>query len=259
MLILGIILLLVGGGLFYGHISTKKKLFELRTTEKQDIGFLVEMQQDIAAELGGGSFSEDTALVGAISCDAPLTSPLAQKPCVYYTMSVTQEVEEQVWDSNAGEHRPQKRSESLQSSAEGTIFTLTDDTGSIKVDPEGANFKKGLVKSMDKFEVAGSNQLVVGGFSFQPMPLNDPQKRLLGYRFTESVMPTGVTVTAIGAVEDPMGEAILRKSKAKGLTISTQSQEELIESTKKTAAGLRIAAIVCAVAGVVFAILGAVT
>lgn len=258
--VLGVILLLVSGGLYWGKRKKSQSVLQLRGVEQRKVADLVEIAGEISEELGTGSYSERVEIVGDVECDQPLVSPLAERPCVYYSMSVTREIEEKVEaDGSAGSQSPtrtRRTSETVSSDSQGTQFRLNDGTGAILVDSDQASYD-GLVQTVSRFDRGEVDQLSYGTFTMVVEQLVTGQ-RTLGYQYEERIIPVDRRLTVIGEFSDQMGQPALRKGKERVL-ISTRAREEVIASGRATARFLMGASAVCGAGGVVALIVGLLT
>ena len=160
---------------------------------------------------------------GVASCDQPLEAPYSNVSCVYYSYTL--------------ERRERSRSSSgstsytwrtIDSGSAQVPFTLTDSSGSVTVDPEGAHIDAPVVV---KRPVKPSDPV-------ESMP-DGPLKIVLGSLSRLAATPLRVTVRAVAAdrnlyVLGDVQEGADRKLRiAKGenkFFISTRSEEQLARS-----------------------------
>ncbi|OIP30790.1 MAG: hypothetical protein AUK47_24130 [Deltaproteobacteria bacterium CG2_30_63_29] len=264
MLIFGIILIVVGIGLFIAHRFKLKSVYEMRMFEQRNTADLLDEAGTIAAELGAGSFEQSAQLVGDIVCDQPLTSQLGEHSCVYYRMSVRRKYDEEYWekDNNGNQVRKTRTGTDVVSDTkESCPFYVKDETGKLLVVPDGAKFDS-LIESVSRFEPAtmgGLGGIGFGRFQLTPPMMQGSGRRTLGYHYEEHVLPLNRRVTIMGQVNDKMGQLAMRKADGQKLFISTRSKEEMVGSAQKTAQVMFASAIGSAVIGVVLAIIGAVS
>ena len=259
MLVGGIILLCLAVGLFIAAQAQKKKAARLRGAELRAAGDLQETAQEISAELGAGHFSTPAMLMGRVECAQPLISPLAQRPCAYFEMRVTRKYEEPYWTKdNQGRQiqRTRTQTETINTNKASTRFHLVDDSGKVLVDPEQAELDH-LTQTVSKFESSHQPVAAFGTFSL-PLTGATMGHRTLGYEYTEKILPIDRPLTVIGTFNDKMGEPAMRHVKGAKLTISTRSQEEIVNSARKTSTVLTVIAGISGVGGLLLTILGAV-
>jgi len=262
--------LFVGGaaGLFVARSFALGKVKQLRGATMRSVAELREMAAAIASEMGPGSYNELVEVKGQVRCDQPLTSELAQQPCVHYRYTVTQEYEEiriETDDEGNQEQRRNRSSESMASMKRSCPFQIQDQTGAIDVLPDGADISEEQVLSRYEPEnnlmAQGGAMIQFGGFSMQ---LGSHmmggqmgghmggQRRVLGYRLNEWVLPVGRPGFVIGEATDGEGHLCVRKPSQKGMKfiIATGSKEALVQATEKKALILMIVSIVLGLVGI---------
>jgi hypothetical protein len=140
MLFVGIGLCVLAVILLAVSLSQKNKLYQMQSTETLTAKALADSASDVAKEIGPGSFNQVTEVKGKSVCDNPITSELAQRECVYYSMRITREYEEDYWDTDSQGRRTRRTrrgSDTVASNVRSTPFYIQDGTGKIKVNPEG--------------------------------------------------------------------------------------------------------------------------
>jgi hypothetical protein len=263
MWIVGIVLILGGVGLFYASTRSKASMEAMASTETATAEELSTAAKGVAEEIGPGSFRQLTELKGNVECDNPITSELAKQECVYYHMNVSREWEETYWetDSEGREQRRTRRgSDVMASNTRSQEFVVRDDTGTTVVEPNGATFH--AVSAVSRFEPGErSGQLSFGGFSLSISGFGSANRRTLGYRFEESVIPPGHRIYVLGEASDAGGRLSVRKPEEKGkkFIVSVKSEEELMASAATSAKWLRVGAIAAGILGVILVVVGIVT
>ena len=265
MLFVGIGLLVLAVILFAVSVAQKNKLYQMRSTETFTAKALTESAASVAGEIGAGSFNQITEIKGKSVCDNPITSELAQKECVYYSMRITREYEEDYWDTDSEGRRTRKTrrgSDTVASNVRSTPFYVEDSTGKIKVNPEGCLAVTETV--MSKFEPGQRNtgRMKIGRFSidFGGLSPLSGGRRTIGYRYEEEIIPIGRDLYVLGEATDKSSELQIAKpdDKKKKFIVSVKSEETLVKSAKSTSAGLMMGATVSAVAGTVVIVLNVV-
>lgn len=258
---LGIVLLLIGVSLFFVRRRQVQRSFSLKAARRTTVEELESTAAAIAAEIGGGDWRDYVKLWGMIEAEQPLISELKQQPCVVYTMTVEREYEETVVEKDsAGKTTTETRrgSETLSSHRQSIPFYLTDNTGQILVDPDGADLE--LVEVLNQFqpgEPAGG-LLSLGQFS---LTLGSPQgtgRRTLGYRYRESVLPMHRSALVVGTVSDRNGPLTLVKP-AKAdyhYIIALKSDDVLTADADKSTKFLLVTMIGFLVAGAICLVIG---
>lgn len=259
--IVGVVLVLIGVGLFLAATSQKKKLDLMQGTQTAAAAELSSLAQSVAKDIGAGSFAEIAEVKGTIRCESPLISELANAPCVYYSMHVSREYEETYWDTDSKGNRVQKHrrgSETVSQNTRSCAFVVEDATGRVKVDPTGAAITG--EKVYDRFEPGepSSPAVSVGRWSFDLGSVRlGSGRRTLGYKYEESIVPVGKPIYVLGEAADSGGELAVRKPSKKDTSfiVSLKSEEELTRSAKGSSKGLTIAAAIAAAAGAVVTVL----
>ncbi len=262
MLFVGIGLIVLAVILFAVSLSQKNKLYQMQATETLTAKALSDSASDVAGEIGAGSFNQVTEIKGKSVCDNPVTSELAQMECVYYSMRITREYEEDYWDTDAEGRRTRKTrrgSDTVASNVRSTPFYIEDSTGKIKVNPEGCLAV--TEKVMSKFEPGErrTGRMKIGRFSldFGGLSPISGGRRTIGYRYDEEIIPLGRDLYVLGEATDKSGEVQIAKpdDKKKKFIVSVKSEETLVKSAKSTSVGLMIGSTVSAVAGAVVIVL----
>ncbi|HUV07248.1 MAG TPA: E3 ubiquitin ligase family protein [Spirochaetia bacterium] len=255
-LAIGVVLVVLGAGLWLGAGTQKKRLAQVRGTETSTAKELKSLSDAVAEDIGSGSFNRVTEVKGKVVCDNPLVSELAQAACVYYSMKVSREYEETRWETDSNGNRTsrvQRGSEAVASNARSVPFFVEDATGKVKVDPAGASFV--AEKSLSRFD-SGDPQgttLRIGGFSLSLQGLSlAANRRTLGYRYEEDAVPVGREIYVLGEAIDSGGELriVKPKEKATKFIVSLKSEEELERGAESASRGLAIGAVVSAAAGI---------
>ena len=267
LIIFGVILLGAGIGLFIARKLALNKVRQLRGATTRSVGELREMAAAVAQELGPGSYNEVVEVRGQFSCESPLTAELSQQPCVHYRYTVTQEYEELRVKTDDEGNQTQERhrsSETMATMKRQCPFMVQDQTGAIDVLPDGADITE--EQSLSRYEpetnlmAQGGAAIQFGGFSMQMGShmmggmggQMGGQRRVLGYRLNEWILPLGRHGFVIGEATDAEGRLVMRKPSQKGykFIVASGSKEALVQATEKKGLILLIASIVCAVIGV---------
>jgi hypothetical protein len=234
-----------------------RKAYDMQLTETAGAAELSRQAQEVAAEIGAGSFNKMTELKGLVDCDQPLRSEIADLPCVWYSSRVSREYEESYTERDAdGKTRSGTRrgSEVVSSNERRCDFYVRDESGRVLVTPEGAAVEGERVLS--RFEQGGGSTLTVGGFRLNLSALG-AGRRTLGYKLEEWALCPGKQVYVLGEARDDDGRLRVAKPAQKGgrFIISVKSEEELVRAAKKGSLALNVLAGVCALGAVVCALL----
>ncbi len=263
-LIIGAIL--IGVGVLLIFLRTKKQgmLLEIKSIQTSTAKELTEMCASINQELGTtGGFRQLAEVKGIIKCDTPLTAELSKQPCVYYDMKVEERYEETYWDKDANGNQVRKTrtgNTTVSSNSQRVNFYVEDATGRIQVNPNGADIDP--VQVVNKYEPHTANQTRIsfGGFSLNLTAGSTGDRKILGYEYTEKIIPLDRSVYVLGEATDSSGALMIQQPQEKGkpYIITLKSEEELTKSTESAIKGFMIGAIVCWVLGaaaIVFGIL----
>ncbi|MBI5243060.1 MAG: E3 ubiquitin ligase family protein [Elusimicrobia bacterium] len=261
--IIGIILIAAGAGLLLARRSTAKKLAALSRTETFTAKTLGELHAASVRDLGQGKFRYAAEVKGLVACADPLTSMFAKEKCVAYQNEVVWEYEETVWEEDAQTRQRRSRrvrkTETISRSERAVPFEVEDETGRVKVDPEGADID--WPPGVDRFEPEAAaafseGRITLGGFAFQLLSgfsISHEGRRTLGYRYRERTFPVGRFAFVLGEASDARGELTLGQPTLPGgcFLITAKSEEELAAKTRRDILLLGIGAGVSLLAGVV--------
>jgi hypothetical protein len=262
--IIGVALLVLCGVLLFLRRSQQAKLREITSAESSTVGQLIQAARYVAERMGKpGNFSRIVALNGTIRCEQPLTSEIAQQPCVYYRTLVTREYEEAYWetDSRSKERVRKTRngSETVHTSSQRVPFWLEDETGRIFTNPKDAEIDG--VQVVNRFEpghamvALGALRLDLGQMLSTPF---SSDRRTTGHRIQESILAPDSRVYLLGEAADSGGKPEIQKPREKGrkFILSVKSEADLIRSTGSAARWLLIGAAGSGAFGAVLIVVG---
>lgn len=234
LIIIGIILLLVGAGLFYAARGTQKKVAAMRAVATSSAGSVSSLYPGEAVEVQG-----------TLRCDAPLVSQFSGEPCAYVNTQVVREYEEEERDAD-GRARWTRKSETVASNTQRVAFRVEDETGAIQVDPEQAEID--ALQVVNRFEQEPTGGLVIGGVSIDlGVGVLSSGRRTLGYRSTEQVLRLDSPVYVLGVVRDDRSIGCAPAGAPdRPFIISYRSEDALSRDWQGSAKWLRIASFVCA-------------
>lgn len=232
MIVVGAILLVIGLSLFYYHRSQNQKLFNIKAARQMTAAELVSTAGAVAAEIGGGSWRDYVKLRGEVIADEPLYSEHKKEPCVHFKSEVTRQYEAKKDDGEI-----EKKSERISHHQQSISFWLSDRTGKVKIDPDGAAIE--TIEIMDEFRQERSGAT-------------------LGYRYTESVLPVRREILVVGAVSDLTGEVIIGKPVQSDhkYIISLKNEEMLASATTRSVKKAYYGMLVCLSLGTLCVIIG---
>jgi hypothetical protein len=242
-LIIALVFAGVGVMLLIAARKTRQKLAAAAAVVTSSAGSVSSMHPGEAVEVAG-----------TLRCESPLTSELAQESCAYFHSEITREYEvQQRSANNSGPTRWEKRYETLSSNSQRVAFLVEDQTGSVRVDPTGAEMDGLQVVNRLEQELAQGTTL--GGLAVSIGQVLGGQ-RTVGYRHTERILRNGDPVYVLGVVGEDRGIGNAQSEmKDKQFVISHRSEEELTRHWRSSAKWEQIWSWVCfAIAAVVVVI-----
>ena len=255
-LFIGIGLFAVGIAFYFGYLFQGKKLYQMKSTQTSQIGELQEIAASVAKDIGAGSFNQITEVKGQATCDTPLISELAKADCVYYSMNVSREYEETYWDTDANGNRVQRTrrgSDTVAHNTRSEPFYIQGSTGKIRVNPEGASFVTEKVYSrFEPGEVQGG-AIRIGGLSINLGGVTGgTNRRTIGYRYEEEIIPLQRNLYILGEAADASGELCMQKpaKKENKFIISVKSEEELIRSAQGSMTAFLVLSLITGIGGI---------
>lgn len=254
-IIIGAVLLGISLLLFFLRRKSQDKLLEIKSTQTSTAKDLHDLWQSVKNELGTtGGFKQLTEVKGVVKCDQPLTGELSKQPCVYYEMEVLERFEETYYEKDAqgnNQRRTRTGTTSVAHNTQSVPFYVEDPTGKTLINPHAADIDP--VKAVSKYEqnIQNRNTLSFGGFSLN-VSQNRNDRRILGYEFTEKIIPLDRRAYVIGEATDTSGELMIQKPAEKGkpFIITLKSEEELTKGTESNIKALMIGAMISLVAGI---------
>ena len=235
------------------------------TKSVQDVSSLVD---EIRTDLGGGAtgYTEYAEFKGKVSCDTPVVGELSgQQAAIAHNWVIREyETRTEQTDSEGNVTTHWKRSsERLSDNRQEAPFFLEDSTGRVKVLPRGADMT--LKRVIERFEEpsavehggGGGFALTLGSFSLSTSGYSGSDRRTLGYRFIEEILPLGSDLYALGEIADTEDGLALRKPEGeskKPFLLSLKSEAELVRSTESAAKWKRIIGLGLIIGGIVASI-----
>jgi hypothetical protein len=261
LVILGIVLLAVAVILYVVSRTNRRRAAAISITEISPIGQLQTLYQQVAQEVGKGSFVQRVAVQGTLECAQPLQSELSNTSCAAFSQRVERRWEERYEQrDNDGNTTWQTRegSETVSSNDRRAPFQVHDESGWVAVLPDDAKLE--METTVDRFEAGNQGgarrflnfELDLGGF------LDTGQRRTTGYHIHEEVLPLGRTVFVLGAATDRGGSLSIGKppEKHEPFLVSLRSRDDVIQSAKRAMAYTLYGSGVCAVVGVILIVVG---
>ena len=195
--------------------------FRLRSRER-----LLSMLPTVKTQ---GVFIGFVELKGTADVRRPLTSALAEERCVHYTWSVEEHWSRTVTETytdNEGKTRTRTRHESgwttVADGGEMIPFYLRDDTGVLRVDPQGAKIEPVVLFEQ---ECGEGHPLYYAKGPPDAISNSDYERR-----FVEHGLPVGVPLYVVGQSrerEDVVAPEIAHDPKAPMFLITTRSEKDI--------------------------------
>lgn len=255
LLILGLILLSIGGFLFYRRSQLQDHILAIKTTDTSTVQELQELQRTIVDELGTpGAFRQQVELKGTIRCNNPLTANLSNKKCVYYQTKITEKYEETEYETDEDGNQERTTTQSTRTINNSTTqinFWLEDKTGRITINPNDAEID--AIKIVDRFEPAnpGGISLSLGGMNLDLSGRFDDDYRTIGYNYEEQILPIDSPVYVLGEVSDTDNQLTIKSPSELGqpFIISHQSEEDLVKAKTGSLKNTTIGGAICLLIG----------
>jgi hypothetical protein len=234
-LILGILLLIGAGVAIWNRRQYSERMNLIRRAVKAR-----------ARDVGDAFPGEVVAISGNAESEQALVSEQSQTRCVYYDFEIVRRYERQRGGMSIGGRNRRGRRTSRQRGRETVAtneqwvpFRVEDDTGAVRVKPDGAWFE--ARKVMDRYEREGSNDLF--GIPGLNVNLGFGGNQTLGYEIKENAIPTGSPLFVAGPVNE-QGE--IERNRHHGLVVSYRSESALRDDWGKRERYQLIAALVAA-------------
>lgn len=267
LLIGGAVVALVGLFLWIAKGKKEGKSALLAVTETSKISEINENFESMRSSMGNGNFTHFCEVKGVAHSDSPITAELSKKQVVYYSAKVTHEYErlEEKRDSQGKLTRNWvKKSDVVSDNTNwANGFGVKDDTGFILIDPAKAELH--AIQTHSNFEKGDPTGDAILKFNLGGMKFGigdkTPDRKTIGYRYTETAIPVGQNLYVIGDANDREGRLHMSKPKESRypFIVSTKSETELSGDLGSSIKGLKIGAFVCWVIGAGLAVYGLIT
>ena len=269
--IAGLVLVALSGLLHYLSKRALGRAALMATTDTKRIADIQELVAQVRRELPGdeaSGYAEFCELKGKLVSDEPVRGELSGEEVGIYHAEVLRVIEtrrERRNDDGSVSVSWHKSNETLSSNRREATLHLDDGSGRLCVLTAGAEME--LDKVVDRFEPPAAVErtsgqglsLAVGSFSLNLSGSHrGSQRRTLGYRFTEKVLPLNKPVYALGEVADTSDGLVLRKPNASSdpFVVSLKSETELIASKQSAAKWLKYGALASIIAGSALVVMG---
>jgi hypothetical protein len=249
-IITGIVFIIIGIVLVFLRRKNQDKLLDIKATQVSTAKDLTDMCKAVNDELnpgGHGAFKQEAAVQGVVKCDRPLVGELSKEPCVYYDMRVEERYEETYWEKDAegnNQRRTRTGTTTVASNSQRRDFEIEDATGRIAVNPNSADVDP--VQVVSKYEQNFQDRIAFGNFSFN-VNLSSGDRKILGYEFTEKIIPLERRLYVLGEATDASGGLMIQSPSEKNIPfiITLKSREELAKDTESSIKWMMIGAITC--------------
>jgi len=258
MLVGGIVLLVAAVVFFLIRQSQATKLAQVMSAETLTCAGVERFCKDMGEPVGP-SAGPQIGVKGTIEPKTALKAELSAQDCVCFKTQVERQWEEERWEDDPNEKSGRRLkthtgTETVANNERLEPFYVRDTSGRVLVDPQGADID--WVKSVDRFEKGEpqAGAFMLGGVSIQigGVQLGGTQRKTLGYRYHEWVLPAGRSVYVLGGATLRSGEPCLQRPAEPGrrFLVSTKSEEQIIASARTAILWLGILAGVCGAAGI---------
>jgi hypothetical protein len=253
-IIIGLALIGLSVLLIFLRKKSQDKLLEIKSTQTSTAKDLADLCQSVKDGIGNsGGFKQLSEVKGVVKCAKPLNGELSKQPCVYYAMDVSERNEETYYEKDSkgnSVRRTRTGSTSVASNSQSVHFEVEDTTGRITVNPNGADIEPVQVVSKYEPSTQGRSSISFGSFSFN-VGRSSGDRKILGYEFTEKIVPLDRRVYVIGEASDSSGELMIQQPSEKGkpFIITLKSEEELTKGTESNIKAMLYGAIGSLIAG----------
>lgn len=183
----------------------------------------------------------------------PLTAPASQRQCAWYRLTISERHRRVDRDS---EGRTTTREEERVVSDERSpqFITIADDSGTIEVDPQGADVDRPLeTHNRVQPPPSGSgSRISFGGLSVDI----GSRDGLIGIRTREQILPLDTELYILGGAESREGAGMIGKPREGLFVISTRSADDLARGARAGMRWFAGSAGVLTIAGVVVLVIG---
>lgn len=186
---------------------------------------------------------------------APLIAPASGRECAWYRLTVSERHREERRDSE-GNTRTEIVERQVSDERSPDLFALTDGGGRTLVDPAGADIDR-PVETVDRSESTGTGgmRLELGGLNINI----GASGTLVGVRTQERIIPLDHELYVLGGAGERGGEGLIGRPRSGPHVISTRNAGELATGARRAMWALASVGAVCAVTGVILAVVGLVS
>jgi len=242
---------------------SEKRASHMSGTETSRISDVQGLVTEVAADLpgkGATGFSQYSQLKGTLRCDNPVEAELSESRVAMYETLIEREIETRYEERDADGNRQvrwRRSTEVMSRNHRAAPFYLDDGSGRVRVVPDGANID--LETSVNRFEPP--EQVERGGsIAWGPLSVRlgaiGSDRRTVGYRFIERVLPLDRPLYALGDLVDTDEGLVMRRpeDKERPFIVSLKSEDQLVASAESSSKYQRIGAMVLAVMSVILVV-----
>lgn len=222
LLIIGVVLIVIAGVTLWNRRSYSERLNLIRRAVPAS-----------AADVPNAYPGELVSISGAARNEQSLVSEQSGTPCIYYDFEVVRRYQRRrsiLSVTGTGNRRrrsgSRRRRETVAENKQWVPFILQDQSGHVRVNPDGAWFE--ARKVMDRYEREQGNDLL--GIPGLNVNLGLGRDRTLGYEIRENVIAADEPVYVVGAVNEN-GE--ITRSGNHGIIVSYRPESTLREEWGK--------------------------
>ncbi|NET39988.1 MAG: hypothetical protein F6K19_49895 [Cyanothece sp. SIO1E1] len=236
---IGVILLICAVVRFIQWRAVFGELKTITATETSTVAELKEVIEAITSCLGNADiFRQQVEVKGLIHCSEPMIAELSAKPCVYARSLYEEKFEETyTYEGKTKTRQDSQDSVVLADNTCSVIFQLEDDTGSITINPVGANVE--AIEVVNRYE-ANKNAEKLGN------------KRSLGHQYNEWILPVGQRIYVLGEISISNDHVVIEKplQEAYPFLITHRLEDQIVGAKRVKARRHLIDSIIYLIVGV---------
>lgn len=254
LLIIGVILIAAGVAGFFFAQRARRHLHAMIGAETLPVAEITERHRTALEIAGSGGFGEVLEVVGAAAPgpEGPLVAEFSKQSCVWHRHEIKRRYKDTRRESN-GRTRTTQRTETVASLESSQPFGVTDQSGTIVVQADGANVDR-PEKVVSRFERARPDRAQIEVFGIQLSGWN--RDDTIGYEYTEWILRPGARLYVHGLVSDHTGQLAFGKPDDGPFVVSTRTEQDLRKSTGLRQKLFAFGGLAAIVVGVVLVVIG---
>lgn len=258
MIIAGAVLLVLAAIALVVARMQRAESRQATATETMACGDIADLAQGVAAEVGGGDFTQRCEVVGAAGPgpDGLLKAQESGLDAVWTRTEITHKY--WVMESSGEDDRRTRseREETVSNIESTTPFVVADASGTVLVHPDGADVDR-PERVVDRFERETAKDAFADGL-LRSLLRSGNDSGTIGFRFEEWILRPGAQLYVQGQVSDRGGAIGFVAPTDKGsFLVSTRSEEEIVEGAERNVKIAVAAGAFLALAGLVLLVAGA--